>query len=68
MYYLKCEQNSLKNTIWTNTITAVRVNQWEIMVTEFISDFDSGLKDPAHIQNDLLYVDMSFYRFCLLED
>ena len=35
---------------------------------EFTSDADSGYKDAAHIQNELLYVHLSFYRFYSLED
>ena len=30
MYYFKCEQNLLTNSIWTYTITTLWVNQWEI--------------------------------------
>ena len=34
-------QNLLTNNIWTNTITALQVNQWEIFVKEFTSEADS---------------------------
>ena len=32
------------------------VNQWEIIAKEFISHVDSGQKNVAHIQNNLLYI------------
>ena len=67
-YYLKCEQIFLTNSIWTYTITTLWVNQWEIIAKEFTSEHDSGKKNAAHIQNNLLYVHLSLYRFCLLED
>ena len=56
------------NSIWTYTITTLWVNQAEIFAKEFTSERDFGKEDAAHIQNDLLYVQLSFYRFCLLED
>ena len=68
MYYFKCERNLLTNSIWTYTITTLWVNQGEIFAKEFTSERDFGKEDAAHIQNDLLYVQLSFYRFCLLED
>ena len=40
LLYLKCEQNLLTNSIWTNAITTLRVNQWEIFAKEFTSDVD----------------------------
>ena len=40
--------------MWNYTITALGVNQWKFDGNEFISDVDSGCKDPVHIQNDLL--------------
>ena len=36
------------------------MNQWEILAEEFTSNVDSGFKDAAHNQNDLLYI-------CLLD-
>ena len=35
-------------------ITLHHMNQWEIFAKEFTSDVDSGWKDAASIQNDLL--------------
>ena len=68
MYYFKCEQNLLTNSILIYTITTLWVNQWKIFAKEFTSDIDSkDAKIAAYIQNDLLYVHLSFYRFCLLE-
>ena len=68
MYYFKCEQNLLTYSIWTYTITTLWVNQWDIFPEDFTSDVDSGQIDAAHIQNDLLYAHLTFYRFCLLQD
>ena len=69
MYYFIREQNLLTKSIWTYTITTLWVNQWVIFAKEFTSDVDSGKKkDVAHVQNDLLYVHLSFYRFCLQEN
>ena len=50
------EQNLLTNSIWTYTITNIRVNQWERLANEFNSDVNSGYKDAADIQNDQLYI------------
>ena len=55
--YFQCEQNVLTNSMRTYTITALRVDQWEILA-EFILDVDSGYKYAAHIQNDLLYISL----------
>ena len=41
---------------------------WETFAKEFTSDVDFGLKDAFHIDNNLLYLHLSFYRFCLQED
>ena len=30
MYYFRCEQNLLTNSIWTYTMTTLWVNQWDI--------------------------------------
>ena len=65
---VKREQNLQTNSIWTNTIKTPQVNQWEIFAKEFVSDADSGYKDAAHIQNNLLYLHLSFYRFSFLQD
>ena len=46
--HFQCEQNLLTNSMWTYTITNLRVNQWEILVKEFTS--------AAHIQDDLLCI------------
>ena len=51
-----CDQNLLTNNIWSYTMTILLVNQWEIFATGFTSNADSGYKDAAHIQNDLLYI------------
>ena len=40
----------------TYIITTLRVDQWEIFLKDFTSDIDSGYKDAAPIQNDLLYI------------
>ena len=40
--YFKYEQNLLTISLWTYTITSLRVNQWEIFAKEFTSDVDSG--------------------------
>ena len=42
--------------MWTDTITNLQVNQWEIPANEFNLDVDSGYKDVTYIQNDLLYI------------
>ena len=36
--YFQCEQNVLTNSMRTYTITALRVDQWEILAKEFILD------------------------------
>ena len=65
LYYVKCEQNLLTNSIRTYTITTLRVNQWEIFVKEFTSDINSGWKDVDHIQYDLLCVHFAFLQILL---
>ena len=56
LWYFQCKQNLLTNNMWTYTIRNLLENQWEILVKKFTLDVDSGYKDVAHIQNDLLYV------------
>ena len=68
MYYFKCEQTVLTNSIWTYIITTLWMNQWDIFAKDFTSNVDSGQIDAGHIQNDLLYAHLSFYRFFLLQD
>ena len=51
-------QNLLTNKIWSYTMTILRMNQWENFAKEFTSKVDSGYKDAAHIQSDLLYISL----------
>ena len=58
----KCEQIFLPDGIWAYTIKT-RINQWGILAKEFTLDIDSGYKNAAHIQNDLV-VHLLLYIFC----
>ena len=49
--------------MWTYTIATLRVDQWKILAKDFISDINSGYKDAAYIQNDLLYICTDFARW-----
>ena len=56
MLYFKYEKKLLTNSIWiyTNTNIQVKKSNWEIFAKKFTLDLDSGYKDAAQIQNDLL--------------
>ena len=53
--------NFLTNSMYTNSIATLWLDQWEILAKAFTSDTDSGHKDAGQIQNDLLY-------FCIFID
>ena len=49
--YFNCQQNFLRNSIWTYTITALQVKQWEIPAKEFTLDVNSDLEGAFSLED-----------------
>ena len=52
MCYFKCEQNLLRNSLWSHMSTTLWVNQWEIFAKEFAHTFQSLRCPKGKVYNE----------------